>query len=126
MTYGPKPKLSAAQQAVAKELCAKGYTYRQVALKMGVGPNVIYRICDPRYMLRMGKAYAKRGEEFKVGKERQPVKRWDVPQELIDDRDLRLELQRRTSLTALLLGDPPPGRSALDQKQHAQRSLLPQ
>ena len=124
MAFGPKPKLSLAQQAVAKELCAKGWSYRQVAVKMGVGPNIIYRLCDPRYYQRMGKAYAKRAGELKSLERRGPVKRRAISQDVIDDRDHRLELQRKQSITAQMFGDPVPGRSALDQKQHAQRPVL--
>lgn len=39
----------------------------------------------------------------------------DVPDDVIADRDQRLNAPR--TLTAELMGDPPPGRSALAQKQ---------
>ena len=40
-----------------------------------------------------------------------------IPAEVITDRDRRRQLEP-TSVTAMLMGDPLPGRSALDRQQH--------
>ena len=39
-----------------------------------------------------------------------------VPGDILRDRDRRQNLARCMSLTARLMGDPPPGRSALDNR----------
>lgn len=112
----PRPTLSHAQQLMAKALHAKGFTCTHIAKRMGVGPNIIYRLCDQRYRIRMDAKVAKQNLQYKSLGNGANVHRKDIPQHLIDERDRRSELQRTVSLTATLCGDPLPGYSALDRK----------
>jgi hypothetical protein len=49
-------------------------------------------------------------------KNQQPGKSLEIPQSVLLDRERRLELAPR-DITAALMGDPIPGRSALDRRQ---------
>jgi len=56
------------------------------------------------------------------------VSQKDTPSSLaaLEDRDRRYELQAHQSLTAAFLGDPLPGRSALDRRRAEQERIARQ
>ena len=123
----PRPrKLTAAQEAHARLLSSRGYTVEQIARRLCVKRGIIYRLCDPRYQLwRANYARTVTEERTSTTFNKHRVKHHHVPPHLIDDRDQRSALKQFATITSQVFGDPPPGYSALD-RQHAERSLLPQ
>lgn len=108
--------LTEEQIAEGLRLRASGETWKGVARRLGlkqVGTTEIHEALDPGYRelrLQMHRSKARsnhKGVRLRPNNATYVVR--DIPAEVIADRD------RRLGMPAPMLGDPPPGRSALDQ-----------
>lgn len=109
--------LTQEQVTEARSLRNRGYSYRQIARGMKFHPETVQRALDPKYRKmraeQIARAKLRHVDEVKTAL-RAPEPRRYVPPHVMADRDRRAEIPR--SITSLVLGDPPPGYSALDRR----------
>jgi hypothetical protein len=105
MSY--RPKLSDADKAQAAVMHRHGYTCRAIAAHFNVSNTTIERLFKPERVRVKAISHAT-----------QSVVPWDkglwIPPGVLIERDRARDLEPR-SLTAALMGDPLPGRSALER-----------
>lgn len=109
----------------ATKLLADGHSWRAIAAEVGASHDGIRRRVDPKYRAMKNEAsnkanrrysstyYGSTGVSANVHSKR-------PPEEVI--AECAMAHARRRSLTAEVLGDPLPGRSALDKMRAAQTS----
>lgn len=85
----------------ARGMLASRYSWERIAKELGVS----------EYMLRAAMTYIPTAAD--------PASRVEVPRDVWADRERRLSRQTWLTPGQLLLGDPLPGRSALDQRRRA-------
>lgn len=78
---------------------------KALGLRAGVTKQHLYELRNPR-------AHRRKDEQRHVRKRDPDV----IPEMVIADRNARSQARERTSVTALVCGDPPPGFSALDRR----------
>ena len=113
------PKRTPELEAKARALRSQGMSWRDIGKAIGVNPTSVHEWCDDEY------------RDYKRGR-RQELKRTDKPEAIRrpyqgktwkefrpDDRHLPKVPPDTRDLTARMLGDPLPGRSALDKRHGA-------
>lgn len=78
---------------------------KALGLRCGATKQHLYELINPR-------RHRRKDQQRHVRKRDPDV----IPEGVIADRDARLYARDRTSVTAFLCGDPPPGFSALDRR----------
>jgi hypothetical protein len=114
----------------ARALRADGIGWRHVAHRLGVSEYVLRCAIEPdyrQYKLDLNVRQRNAAKQPRIQRPRpvdRPPPRYvrhapkAPPADVLAQRDLALELRLKPrSVTAQLLGDPLPGRSALDQRQ---------
>src|SRR5512139_265518 len=107
--------LTAEQIAEIKRLHATGMPMKPMARHTGISRHFILRVLDPtQYQRKVNRelelAAQRRGDAFHRGY----VGRLAVPGSVIAERDRRLSYAPTPNM--IVLGDPPPGRSALERR----------
>ena len=118
MTIRPKDRhLPAKQHAMAIRMRADGMGWGAISLRLGLGYETIRRALDPEYNERRKTTIRERNRKRRPDSKRvrENPRRVDVPTEVETARAARGNALR--SLTSVIMGDPPPGYSALDQKR---------
>lgn len=121
MKVEQKVPLSQIQIEKARSLRSVGHTWDDCGAAVGVSYETIRRHLDPEYRARRNAAAARCGGIRRSGKAsaaNDELHRCTIahrpPAEVLAERDARALAPR--SLSALLLGDPPRGYSALDRR----------
>lgn len=131
------PKLTADKIARAQKMRELDWSWRQIGAYLNVGPDTVRGALDPahRVKVKTGRVHS---EQIRRALRTQKTRRVrvkanlsvdpgqltpsvflsaqiSIPDGVLIDRDRRAQLEHE-SLTAALLGDPLPGRSALDRR----------
>lgn len=107
-------KLTAEQIAQARQWQAGGRNYAWMTEQLGCTADTIRRVLDPEWAekrnagIRANRA-VRRGDKSASGRELRPI----IPVTVLFDRERRLSAKVTPNMT--ILGDPLPGRSALDR-----------
>lgn len=121
MKYAPITK---EQVDHARELLAEGHSIREVGRRVGASHSGIYRRLNPEHRLQTNERavsayHASTGATADVDRARN-----QIPEHVSEERKRAASGGR--SLTAEILGDPLPGRSALDkQRMNFAAKLVP-
>jgi hypothetical protein len=103
------------QWSQAKALRATGHTTKQIADAMGLTRKQVGKKFEVKGEARLARE-KRRGAQFRFVK---PVfdmsGRAAPPEDVLRERDARIDASCRQTIGARLMGDPPPGYSALDQ-----------
>ena len=103
------PRLTPEQIAQARRWRRDGMSYRQIALRFGCTIRTVQRAIDPDFRLKWNLTKTTKAIKRGLGK-REPI-----PDAVMIDREARYAAPQ--TLGGMLLGDPPPGWSALDKRE---------
>lgn len=106
--------LTKAQIQQAQQLHDSGTSWASIGRQFGCSATTVHRAVDPDFYRNKTQSYQQRGFASIDGKRRYV--------ETLSQADIRagrswMDRPDRRDLTSLMLGDPPTGRSALDQRK---------
>jgi hypothetical protein len=106
------------QWTQAQALRAAGNTTKQIADAMGLTRKQVGKKFERKGAARIEKERL-RAAEYRVFKPAavDMTGRANPPDDVLRERDARMDASYRRTIGAQLMGDPPPGYSALDQHQ---------
>jgi hypothetical protein len=103
------------QWTQAQALRAAGHTTKQIADAMGLTRKQVGKKFEVRGEARLARE-KRRGAQFRYVKPLFDMTgRATPPEDVLRERDARIGALHRRPIGAQLMGDPPPGYSALDQ-----------
>lgn len=116
---GGKRKLTETEISKASALRLEGQTWRELAARFGVGEKAVRRALDPAFDVRF-QEYRRRANAKRRGRWNPPpgiesLMRFAPSAEALAERERAFAFHDRP-VTAELMGDPLPGRSALDRQ----------
>lgn len=115
------PHLTSEQIEEARQLQARGWTIIRIAERLGCYRQTIKRVLDPEYAVKRRIQVREARQIREPSLPRKTARENATAVSIKEDAAARLaEIPPDTrSLTARLAGDPLPGRSALDKRQHS-------
>lgn len=106
--------LTKAQLVLVAECRDVGETWSQIGRRLGMDGTTVHMAVDARYAAARRKAINERRRCGHAGQA-------PVPEDQVTAGRAWMNRDDTRDLTGVLLGDPPPGRSALDEKRRAAR-----
>ena len=113
------PHLTLEQIEEARELHARGWTFRRIGERLGCAFHTVKRVLDPDYAVKRRIAVREARQIREPSLPRKTAQESATAVSVKEDAAARLaEIPKdHRSLTGRLFGDPLPGRSALDRRQ---------
>jgi hypothetical protein len=108
---------TAEQWTQAQALRAVGHTTKQIADLMGLTRKQVGKKFEMKGAARIERDRQRAALYRHINVVNTPGARATPPDEVLRERDARMDASYRRSIGAQLMGDPPPGYSALDQHQ---------
>jgi rhamnose utilization protein RhaD (predicted bifunctional aldolase and dehydrogenase) len=105
------------QWAQAQALRAAGNTTKQIADLMGLTRKQVGKKFEQKSAARIEKDKQRAALYRHTNVCDMPGPRVNPPDDVLRERDARMDASYRRTIGAQLMGDPPPGYSALDQHQ---------
>jgi hypothetical protein len=105
------------QWTQAQALKAAGHTTKQIADAMGLTRKQVGKKFEMKSAARIEKDKRRAALYRHINVVDMPGPRVNPPEDVLRERDARMVASCRRSIGAQLMGDPPPGYSALDQHQ---------
>jgi len=115
------PHLTLEQIEEARQLHARGWTFRRIGERLGCAFHTVKRVLDPDYAVKRRIAVREARQIREPSLPRKTARENATAVSVKEDAAARLaEIPKDTrSLTGILCGDPLPTRSALDRRQRA-------
>lgn len=121
----PKRRFTPEEDTMIEKLVAAGFSPPTIAKKLArkmkrtplsiMGRIYWQRLSAEKKSVKAAKVRVRRRERCPSNRASRAVLQIEIPADVLDDRECRMSAPR--TITASVLGDPPPGYSALDRKQ---------